>query len=148
MTKLSFMFNRLLIGFGLLLFVLLGFKVWDSSTKEPSEFVQTLNLEEVTESPEKIVLLSKSTTFLNEEMPFPVEAERALDLEMLVDSPILEDLTLGFATTQSMQTFLAQAESNGFRVRDHSSELKTVRLRVSDLDKASRYFDKTENEEV
>ncbi|MDG1325525.1 MAG: S8 family serine peptidase [Opitutales bacterium] len=148
MTKLSFMFNRMLIGFSLLLFVLLGFKVWDSFTKESSEFVQTLNLEEVTEPPEQIVPLSKPTTFLNEEMPFPVEAERALDLEMLVDSPILEDLTLGFATTQSMQTFLAQAESNGFRVRDHSSELRTVRLRVSDLDKASRYFDKTENEEV
>ena len=32
-------------------------------------------------------------------------------------------------------------------MRDRSAELKTVRLRVLDLDQASRYFDKMENEE-
>ena len=147
MTKLKIMFNRLLIGFGLLLFIFLVFKLGKSFTKDSSEFVQTLNPQESAELPEEMVPLSNPIKDLNVEISLPSQIERELDLSMLVDSPILEDLTLGFATTQSMQTFLAQAEANGFRVRDRSAELKTVRLRVLDLDQASRYFDKMENEE-
>ena len=141
------MFNRLLIGFGLLFFIFLVFKLNKSLTKDSSEFVQTLNPQESAAPPEEVVPLSNSITELNVEISLPTHIERKLDLSTLVDSPILEDLTLGFATTQSMQTFLAQAEANGFRVRDRSAELKTVRLRVLDLDQASRYFDKMENEE-
>jgi len=147
MTKLKIMFNRLLIGFGLLLFIFLVFKLGKSFTKDSSEFVQTLNPQESAELPEEMVPLSNPIKDLNVEISLPTQIERELDLSMLVDSPILEDLTLGFATTQSMQTFLAQAEANGFRVRDRSAELKTIRLRVTDLDQASRYLDKMENEE-
>ncbi len=147
MTKLKIMFNRLLIGFGLLLFIFLVFKLGKSFTKDSSEFVQTLNPQESAELPEEMVPLSNPIKDLNVEISLPSQIERELDLSMLVDSPILEDLTLGFATTQSMQTFLAQAEANGFRVRDRSAELKTIRLRVTDLDQASRYLDKMENEE-
>jgi thermitase len=141
------MFNRLLIGFGLLFFIFLVFKLDKFINKDTSEFVQTLNPQESAEPPEEMVPLSNSITDLNVEISLPTQIERELDLSTLVDSPILKDLTLGFATTLSMQTFLAQAEANGFRVRDRSAELKTIRLRVTDLDKASRYLDKMENEE-
>lgn len=147
MTKLIIMFNRLLIGFGLLFFIFLVFKLDKFINKDTSEFVQTLNPQESAEPPEEMVPLSNSITDLNVEISLPTQIERELDLSTLVDSPILKDLTLGFATTLSMQTFLAQAEANGFRVRDRSAELKTIRLRVTDLDKASRYLDKMENEE-
>ena len=147
MTKLRIMFNRLLIGFGLLLFVLLGFTLWESFNKDSSEFVQTLNSQEGTDKTEEMVPLSKSQKNLKEEPFFPRQSEPELDLSMLMDSPVLEDLTLGFATTQDMQAFLKEAKANGFIVRDRSAELKTVRLRVSNLGKASRYFDKTDNGE-
>ena len=133
MTKLRIMFNRLLIGFGLLLFVLLGFTLWESFNKDSSEFVQTLNSQEGTDKTEEMVPLSNSQKNLKEEPFFPRQSEPELDLSMLMDSPVLEDLTLGFATTQDMQAFLKEAKANGFIVRDRSAELKTVRLRVSNL---------------
>ena len=147
MTKLRNMFNRLLIGFGLLLFVLLGFTIWEYFNKDSSEFVQTLNSQEATDQTGKMVPLFNPKQNLKEETFFPEQSEREFDLSMLMESPILEDLTLGFATTQDMQAFLKEAKANGCVVKDRSAELKTVRLRVSDLDKASRYFDKTDKGE-
>ena len=69
MTKLRIMFNRLLIGFGLLLFVLLGFTLWESFNKDSSEFVQTLNSQEGTDKTEEMVPLSNPQQNLKEE-PF------------------------------------------------------------------------------
>jgi hypothetical protein len=136
MTKLIIMFNRLLIGFGLLFFIFLVFKLDKFINKDTSEFVQTLNPQESAEPPEEMVPLSNSITDLNVEISLPTQIERELDLSTLVDSPILEDLTLGFATTQDpcKHSWLRQKRMD-FRVRDRSAELKTVRLRVTDLEK-------------
>ena len=146
-TKLNIMFNRLLIGFGFLLLLFLGFKLWKTFNNKSSEIVQTLNTQEGSEFIDRKVPLFTPIKNLNEEFFLPEQIQRELDLSMKVDSPILEDLTLGFVSMRAMQRFLDQAKVNGFIVRDLSAELKTVRLRVSDLDKASRYFDKMEKDE-
>ena len=70
---------------------------------------------------------------------------KLIDLSMIFDSPILEDLTLGFSSPDEMKKFLTKARANGFQIREirgiTNGSFKSYRLRYS-----FQYFARSEYE--
>ncbi len=64
--------------------------------------------------------------------------------QSLEGSRVLRDLTLGFSSSEKMESFRADAEKNGIRVLGSISELATVRVRIRDIPDALRYMDRDE----
>jgi thermitase len=69
-----------------------------------------------------------------------------LDMELLANSNVLKDLTIGFDSLESMDLFLSGAENNGIQILDQMNELSFLRIRVSDLSKAAQFMEQWENE--
>ena len=59
---------------------------------------------------------------------------------MLGNSPVLQDLTLGFASAGAMREFINAAGRNGIEIIDRVDSLNTVRFAVTDLGKSLSLF--------
>ena len=66
-------------------------------------------------------------------------------VQSLSGSKVLKDLTLGFEGGPQMERF-RRRERNGIRILGEIAGLATLRIRITDLAKASRYMDEWENE--
>ena len=140
----SLMVKRGILVFIFLLVFIIGNKFWDFYDRESSKFedpavrqLKTLgNLPSVESGPMRpdLVLAPEVDGW-----------EDALELGMLGNSPVLQDLTLGFPSAGEMREFLNSAVRNGIEIIDRVDSLNTVRFSVTDLGKASRYFGELED---
>ena len=102
--------------------------------------------DKISQNPKPVVDKSMDAEPRTELEPDYGSLEEALELSMLSNSPILKDLTLGFSSVQAMRKFVNSAEANGIELIDQMDALKTIRFKVSNLARASRYFDQFEDE--
>ncbi len=133
------MFRGVLFGLVILLIVMIGIKFWDFYDGESRKF--ETSIVQKGETSEK--------AYFVESVPFQSDLEfqsdfdfweEGLEFAMFDNSPVLQDLTLGFTSDEKMRKFISSSKRNGFEVVDQMDELKTVRFKVTDLGKASRYF--------
>ena len=134
------MFKRGIIVFIFLLIFIIGNKFWDFYDRESSKFEDS-----VVGQPKTLGgAPSIESNSIQPDLVLAPEAdllENALEIGMLGNSPVLQDLTLGFASAGVMKEFINSAERNGIEIIDRMDSLNTVRFAVTDLGKASRYFD-------
>ena len=67
-------------------------------------------------------------------------------VQSLSGSKVLKDLTLGFASGPQMERFRDEADRNGIRILGEIAGLATLRIRITDLARASRFMDEWEDE--
>ena len=141
----NFMVKRVIPVFIFLLIVIIGNKFWDFYDRESSKFEDP-----VVDQPKTLEsTLSIENDSIQPDLALAPEAdlwENALELTMLGNSPVLQDLTLGFASAGAMREFINAAGRNGIEIIDRVDSLNTVRFAVTDLEKASRYFDEFEDD--
>ena len=150
-TKVAPQFNSMvkgfLLGLILLLLVMIGLKFWDFSDSESRKFEEPIGMDDkISQNPKPVMDKSMEAKPRTELEPDYGSLEEALELSMLSNSPILKDLTLGFSSVQAMRKFVNSAEANGIELIDQMDALKTIRFKVSNLARASRYFDQFEDE--
>ena len=131
----------------LLLLVMIGLKFWDFSDSESRKFEEPIGMDDkISQNPKPVMDKSMEAKPRTELEPDYGSLEEALELSMLSNSPILKDLTLGFSSVQAMRKFVNSAEANGIELIDQMDALNTIRFKVSNLARASRYFDQFEDE--
>jgi thermitase len=139
------MVKRVIPVFIFLLIVIIGNKFWDFYDRESSKFEDP-----VVDQPKTLEsTLSIENDSIQPDLALAPEAdlwENALELTMLGNSPVLQDLTLGFSSAGAMREFINAAGRNGIEIIDRVDSLNTVRFAVTDLGKASRYFDEFEDD--
>ena len=121
-----------------------GIQFWDFFSDESSANEQEINIlsnhrESKVIDKEKDILIE--TKKINYDF---LSSDYEDEFWLFSNSPVLKDLTIGFKSQSSMHSFVQNASLNGIKIRDRSDKLLTVRFEVTELNKASDFFDNSE----